>query len=40
MILLFGGTTEGRQAARILDIIGQNYYYSTKAESLRRLGVD
>lgn len=30
MILIFGGTTEGRLAARLLDEAGKPYYYSTK----------
>ncbi len=30
MILIFGGTTEGRTAARVCDKGGQTYYYSTK----------
>lgn len=38
MILLFGGTTEGRQAARLLDVIGQDYYYSTKVEASQEVG--
>ena len=30
MILLFGGTTEGRKAAEVLEKAGSTYYYSTK----------
>ena len=30
MMLLFGGTTEGRMAAKVLDESGAVYYYSTK----------
>ena len=30
MILVFGGTTEGRQAAQVLEEAGNTYYYSTK----------
>jgi len=30
MILAFGGTTEGRQAAQVLEEAGNVYYYSTK----------
>ena len=30
MILLFGGTTEGRAAARVLDEAGSPFFYSTK----------
>ncbi len=30
MILVFGGTTEGRQAAEVLEEAGNTYYYSTK----------
>ena len=30
MILVFGGTTEGRKAAEVLDEAGSPYFYSTK----------
>ena len=30
MILVFGGTTEGRKAAEVLEEAGNGYYYSTK----------
>ena len=30
MILLFGGTTEGRKAVEVLEEAGTPYYYSTK----------
>ena len=30
MILVFGGTTEGRSAAEVLEEAGSRYYYSTK----------
>ncbi len=30
MILVFGGTTEGRRAAEVLEEVGSSYYYSTK----------
>ena len=30
MILIFGGTTEGRKAAEVLEQAGKPYYYSTK----------
>jgi cobalt-precorrin-5B (C1)-methyltransferase len=30
MILVFGGTTEGRKAAEVLEEAGSSYYYSTK----------
>lgn len=30
MILVFGGTTEGRMAAKVLDESGTTYYYSTR----------
>lgn len=33
MILVFGGTTEGRTACRVLDDSGQTYYYSTKGDA-------
>lgn len=32
MILVFGGTTEGKQVARILDELEYPYYYSTKTK--------
>ena len=32
MILVFGGTTEGKKAAEILDFIEEPYYYSTKSK--------
>lgn len=32
MILIFGGTTEGRAAVETLDAAGQTYYYSTRSE--------
>ncbi|MFI3327983.1 MAG: cobalt-precorrin-5B (C(1))-methyltransferase CbiD [Rikenellaceae bacterium] len=32
MILIFGGTTEGRVAASVCDIAGKEYLYSTKGE--------
>ncbi|PWD98407.1 cobalt-precorrin-5B (C(1))-methyltransferase [Marinilabilia rubra] len=38
MILIFGGTTEGRQAARLFDVIEQPYFYSTKTETTQRVG--
>ena len=33
MVLIFGGTTEGRTAARVLDEAGSPYYYSTKSDT-------
>ena len=30
MILIFGGTTEGRIVSSVLDESGKEYYYSTK----------
>ena len=30
MILIFGGTTEGRKAAEVLEEAGALYFYSTK----------
>ena len=30
MILVFGGTTEGRKAAEVLEEAGKSYFYSTK----------
>lgn len=32
MILVFGGTTEGRMVTRVLDESGKEYYYSTKGD--------
>ncbi|WP_320113240.1 cobalt-precorrin-5B (C(1))-methyltransferase CbiD [Draconibacterium orientale] len=32
MILVFGGTTEGKKSAEILDFIEEPYYYSTKSK--------
>lgn len=32
MILVFGGTTEGRIVTRVLDESGREYYYSTKGD--------
>lgn len=33
MILVFGGTTEGKKAANLLDFIGEHYFYSTKRKA-------
>ena len=33
MILVFGGTTEGRVAAKVLDESGATYYYSTRSDT-------
>ena len=33
MILVFGGTTEGRMAAKVLEESGATYYYSTRSET-------
>jgi cobalt-precorrin-5B (C1)-methyltransferase len=33
MILVFGGTTEGRVAAKVLDESGANYCYSTRSDT-------
>ena len=30
MILVFGGTTEGRKAVEVLEEAGTTYFYSTK----------
>ncbi len=35
MILVFGGTTEGRKAAEVLEEAGTTYYYSTRGDSQR-----
>ncbi len=32
MLLLYGGTTEGRMAARVLDESGTSYWYSTRGD--------
>lgn len=32
MILVFGGTTEGKKVAEVLDFIGEFYFYSTKTD--------
>ena len=32
MILVFGGTTEGKKTSKILDFIGDVYFYSTKLD--------
>jgi cobalt-precorrin-5B (C1)-methyltransferase len=32
MILVFGGTTEGRMAAKVLEESGATYYYSTRSD--------
>ena len=33
MILVFGGTTEGRTAAKVIDESGATYYYSTRSDT-------
>ncbi len=33
MVLIFGGTTEGKIVAELFDIIGQEYFYSTKTDA-------
>ncbi|PID92208.1 MAG: cobalt-precorrin-5B (C(1))-methyltransferase [Bacteroidetes bacterium] len=33
MVLVFGGTTEGKKVAGLLDAIGQSYIYSTRTEN-------
>ena len=33
MIIIFGGTTEGRTAAKVLDEAGSPYYYSTRVNA-------
>ena len=35
MILVFGGTTEGRKVVQLLDGAGKKYYYSTKGDRQR-----
>ncbi|MBN2166901.1 MAG: cobalt-precorrin-5B (C(1))-methyltransferase [Marinilabiliaceae bacterium] len=34
MILVFGGTTEGKKTAALLDFLGEPYLYSTKTKSI------
>ncbi|MBN2484468.1 MAG: cobalt-precorrin-5B (C(1))-methyltransferase [Bacteroidales bacterium] len=34
MILVFGGTTEGKQTAALFDFLGEPYLYSTKTKSI------
>ena len=38
MILVFGGTTEGRRAAEVLEEAGSPYFYSTKTGEKLRVG--
>jgi cobalt-precorrin-5B (C1)-methyltransferase len=33
MILIFGGTTEGKKVAELFDLIGKDYFYSTKTNA-------
>ena len=33
MIIVFGGTTEGREAAKVLEESGATYYYSTRSDT-------
>ena len=33
MILVFGGTTEGRTAAKVLEELGSTYFYSTRSDT-------
>ena len=33
MILIFGGTTEGRMAVEVCEVAGKPFYYSTKGDS-------
>ncbi|PXX96059.1 precorrin-6x reductase [Marinifilum breve] len=37
MVLIFGGTTEGKRVAELFDIIGQQYFYSTKTDSHKQI---
>lgn len=37
MILIFGGTTEGKKVAELFDIIGQEYFYSTKTDAHKNI---
>jgi len=39
MILIFGGTTEGKKAASVLDKAGKRFFYSTKTSTLLN-GID
>ena len=38
MILVFGGTTEGRKVASLLDYTGDAYFYSTKTKMQQEIG--
>lgn len=33
MVLVFGGTTEGKKVAELFDVIEQDYFYSTKTDA-------
>ncbi|MDQ2179248.1 cobalt-precorrin-5B (C(1))-methyltransferase CbiD [Marinifilum sp. D714] len=37
MVLIFGGTTEGKRVAELFDIIDQQYFYSTKTDSHKQI---
>ncbi|MRT94624.1 cobalt-precorrin-5B (C(1))-methyltransferase CbiD [Ancylomarina sp. 16SWW S1-10-2] len=37
MILIFGGTTEGKIVAELFDIIGQPYFYSTRTDTHKQI---
>lgn len=37
MVLIFGGTTEGKRVAQLLDVIEQDYVYSTKTDAHREV---
>lgn len=37
MVLIFGGTTEGKIIAELFDVIGQEYFYSTKTDTHKQI---
>ena len=37
MVLVFGGTTEGKKVAELFDVIGQDYFYSTKTDAHKEI---
>ena len=40
MILILGGTTEGRTAVKVADEAGKPYFYSTKAKEKQKIQHD
>jgi cobalt-precorrin-5B (C1)-methyltransferase len=37
VVIIFGGTTEGRKVAELFDVIGQEYFYSTKNDTQKNI---